>query len=296
MRPFTPVTLTLRRLLVCASLLASPALAAPMVVTDIAPVHSLVASVMEGVGEPALLVTQGASVHHMQLRPSQAQMIATADLVIAIGPALAPWIERPLAGLREGAAVMLLLEVPGTDLREYEDGDTDPHAWLDPDNARLWLGAIAAELSSLDPENAARYAANAGAADTRIAQAEAQTAALLAPLHLRSFITWHDSMGYFAARFDLAMAPAITTGDAAPPGARHLSELRRRIEAGEITCLFPEPGEGQALIERLAEGTDTRIGDPLDPEGETLAPGPALYPTLIEDLALTIVRCLEGRD
>lgn len=289
-----------RCLLACAAFLApaaSPAPAAsatPAVVADIAPVHSLVAAVMEGLGEPALLVAQGASVHHMQLRPSQARRIAEADLVVTIGPALAPWIERPLAGRHEGAAVLTLLEVPGTKLRNHDGGGLDPHAWLDPDNALLWTDAIAAELSRLDPENAARYAANAGTARDAIARAEARATALLAGLHDRPIAGWHDAFGYFAARFGLTMAPPIAAGDATAPGARHLSELRRRAEAGGIACLFPEPQEGQALVERLAEGTGTRVGDALDPEGATLEPGPGLYPALIEGLARTIAECLAG--
>lgn len=283
-----------RWLVACVALLAPPAMAAPAVVADIAPVHSLVAAVMEGVGDPGLLVGQGASVHHMQLRPSQAARLAGADLVVTMGPALAPWIERPLAGLREGTTVLMLLEVPDTVLREYEGGGPDPHAWLDPDNARLWLGAIAAELSRLDPANAARYSANAARADKGIAAAETWAAMLLAPVRERTFVTWHDAFGYFAAHFALTMAPSIASGDAAPPGAAHLRELRQRIEAGEIVCLFPEPEEGQALITRLAEGTGARIGEALDPEGETLTPGPALYPALIEGLAATIAACLSG--
>lgn len=279
-------------LLACAALLAPAASAAPAVVADIAPVHSLVAAVMEGAGEPDLLADQGASVHHMQLRPSQARRIAEADLVVTIGPALAPWIGRPLGGLREGASALVLLDVPGTVLRNYDGDGTDPHAWLDPGNAVLWVGAIADALAAIDPGNSTLYAANAVRARDAIAEAERQAAALLTAAGGRSFATWHDSLGYFAARFGLAMAPAVSAGDAAAPGARHLAEMRRRAEAGEIACLFPEPHEGQALIARLAEGTDTRIGGALDPEGETLTPGPALYPALILELAGTIAACL----
>ena len=65
---------------------------------------------------------------------------------------------------------------------------TDPHAWLDPGNGRIWLGLIAAELSRLDPENAATYEANAAAAAQRIDALDAEIAAILAPVQGLSLI------------------------------------------------------------------------------------------------------------
>ena len=63
-------------------LMASTAVAAPpKVVADIAPVHSLVAQVMEGVASPDLLVEPGASPHGYSLRPSQARALQQSDLV-----------------------------------------------------------------------------------------------------------------------------------------------------------------------------------------------------------------------
>ena len=90
--------------LAMASLVALPALAeVPAVVTDIAPVHALVAMVMGDLGTPVLLLDKGADPHDFQLRPSQAQAVATAGLVVWIGPQMSTCTRSPGAVTR-GAA------------------------------------------------------------------------------------------------------------------------------------------------------------------------------------------------
>jgi len=56
------------------------------VATDIAPVHSLVARVMEGVGEPAMIMARGANAHSYSMRPSDASKLNDADVLFWIGP------------------------------------------------------------------------------------------------------------------------------------------------------------------------------------------------------------------
>ena len=68
----------------------------PKVAVDIAPVHSLVARVMEGVGNPKLIIPTGASPHEYSLRPSEAKSLQDADMVIWMGEGLAPWMENSI--------------------------------------------------------------------------------------------------------------------------------------------------------------------------------------------------------
>ncbi|MEP3299686.1 MAG: zinc ABC transporter substrate-binding protein [Pseudoruegeria sp.] len=70
----------------------------PRVVTDIAPVHSLVSQVMGDLGDPVLLVDGAADPHSFQLRPSQTRVLANSDLLIWIGPEFTPWLERAADG------------------------------------------------------------------------------------------------------------------------------------------------------------------------------------------------------
>lgn len=180
------------------------------------------------------------------------------------------------------------------DEEHHDHSGLDPHAWLDPDNASLWLGLIAAELSKLDPANAATYAANATKAQADIAALNATLTANLAPAKGKPIIVFHDAYGYFAAHYGLTLAGSVSLGDAASPGAARLSELRAGIEAGTPVCIFPEAQFDPALVTQMADGTDIRVGGPLDPEGSTLPPGPGLYAALMTNLADTIASCIAG--
>lgn len=174
----------------------------------------------------------------------------------------------------------------------HDHSGTDPHAWLDPANARTWLGVIAAELAAADPANAATYAANAGAAAAAIAALDAETAARLAPVRGRPFFVFHDAYGYFADHYGLTVAGSVALGDAAAPGAGRLADLRAELAQGGVICAFPEAQHDPALIATVAEGTGVRIGGTLDPSGSTLEPGPGLYAALLTGMADTLAGCL----
>lgn len=94
----------------------------PSVAVDIAPLHSLVARVMEGVGTPALVIPAGASPHEHRLRPSEATALEDADVVFWMGEELTPWLEDAVETLAGDAAVTALLEVEGTLLLDFREG------------------------------------------------------------------------------------------------------------------------------------------------------------------------------
>lgn len=110
-----------------AILLTLPATAmaeVPRVITDIAPVHSLTAQVMGDLGTPDLLLPPGADPHDFALRPSDAENLGVADLVIWVGEGLTPWLEEPLETLAPDAVQLSLLETGGwetLDIRELEE-------------------------------------------------------------------------------------------------------------------------------------------------------------------------------
>lgn len=95
---------------------ASEASAAPHVVVSIKPVHSLVAGVMKGVGEPRLLLKGAASPHTFALKPSDAKVIEDARLIFWVGEALAPPLARPFRVIPKGAKVVSLADAKGAGL------------------------------------------------------------------------------------------------------------------------------------------------------------------------------------
>ena len=282
----------------------------PQVITDIPPVHSLVAQVMGDLGTPVLLLEKGADEHDFQLRPSQMQAIADADLVVWIGPKLTPWLNRALGGAQEGVVSLPLLDLGGTETRAYgeighddhaeagheeaghDHSGVDPHAWMDPANAASWLDMIAVELAQADPEHAATYTANATAAKARVAALDLQVAAILAPVKDRAFVTYHDAYGYFTAHYGLNFAGSVAMGDASAPGAAHLAQLQTTIAGAD--CVFPELQHDPALLLQLLDGSTARAGAALDPVGSGLEPGPNAYDALLLGLATTLTDCLNG--
>lgn len=312
---------------------------APRVVTDIAPVHALVSQVMDGVGTPELLLQPGGSAHGMSLRPSQARAIAQADVVVAIGPELMPWLADTVESIAPDAVQLDLLSLPGVttlqvrqsvvfDMRdaaqghddhgeaehdEHDEHDhskaahadhghdddthahdhngTDAHAWLDPDNARLWVSAIAQELSDQDPKNAVTYAANARAAQEDLAALDAQLAASLVPVKDAAFVVFHDAYQYFETHYALAGAGALRLSDAVSPGARSLSLLKDRVSEGDIKCVFSEPQFDAQMVSVVAGEVGLRVEE-LDPLGAHLEPGAGMYSALLRDLTARLSGCL----
>ncbi|RLK50162.1 zinc transport system substrate-binding protein [Alkalispirillum mobile] len=94
----------------------------PRVVASIVPLHSLAASVMDGVAEPKRLLPGGASPHTYNLRPSEADMLSKAELVIWVGPELESFLERPLRNLAADAEVLEVAGLEGIRLLDTRDG------------------------------------------------------------------------------------------------------------------------------------------------------------------------------
>lgn len=299
----------LRAIAFLAMIATTPSLAGELrVVTDIAPVNGLVADVMQGIGEPRVLVPPSASVHSYDLRPSAAAALENADIVIWMGAALTPWLADPVATLASGATVIELMDVPGTILLPFREeegfghaGDehaaehdahegADPHAWLDPDNALLWLDVIAAALAEADPDNAVRYRANAEAGQAAIADAVRAAEAELQEPNTVKFAVYHDAYQYFERRFGLSPVGAVTLGDAAAPGPAHIQSLQRQLSETGTDCLLVEPQEAGRLVRAFAESSALRIVE-IDPFGATTGSDVAHYPRLISALAASFAGC-----
>ncbi|MEW5424430.1 zinc ABC transporter substrate-binding protein [Amorphus sp. 3PC139-8] len=112
--------------LVGAALLGTTAARAepPAVATDIPPVHSLVARVMQGVGEPSRILPPNASPHGYAMRPSEAALLDRAEVVFWVGPELTPWLERAIGTLGSDATSVALIDAPGTMRLDFREGAT----------------------------------------------------------------------------------------------------------------------------------------------------------------------------
>lgn len=300
------------RFLALSAAFASPALAdVPGVATDVPPVHSLVARVMDGIGTPELIVPPTASPHDFALRPSDAGLLEEADLVIWIGPELSPAVTRAIEALSE-AEILTLLDVAQTQVLgfrenaifeehdhdhehdhddEHDHDGRDPHAWLDPENAVIWLPEIARVLGRADPQNADAYLENARQAAADIQAQQTEISGRMAGLAQQPFIVFHDAYHYFEARFDVEATGAIALGDAEVPGPRRLAEIEAAVRDQGIRCAFAEPQFNTNLVDVAFAGAGARI-EVIDPLGSMLQPGPDLYQEMLDGIATSFEACL----
>ena len=278
--------------------------APPAVVASIQPVHSLVTNVMQGVGEPALLLPGGASPHDHQLKPSAARAIDAAQAVFWIGPELEGFLVKPLANVQSGR-VVALIDAPGVKTLPLRGGGVweahahdhdratgrDPHIWLDPVNAAAMARQIAATLGEIDPGHRGDYERNGTALLERLTQWQDRLDAELAPIKPLPYVVFHDAYQYFEQRFGLNAVGSVVLDPAQRPGAQRLTAIRTRIRDREARCVFSEPQFQPALVATVIAGSDARVGV-LDPLGAELPSGPDAYFQLLQGLADALRGCL----
>ncbi|WP_019955400.1 zinc ABC transporter substrate-binding protein [Yoonia vestfoldensis] len=322
----------------------------PQVMTDFAPIHSLTAQVMGDLGTPDVLLPPGADPHDFALRPSDAEELGAANLMIWTGPSLTPWLTDLIDTLAPNATQVTLLDVAGWETlpirdiqkfvvpaaeddhdhahddhdhshdhdhahddhghdhgeshdhghddhahgdHDHDHGDFDPHAWLDPNVAQVWVAAIADQLGNADPENAVTYAANAEAAIARLTVLDAELAAQLTPFAGLAYILPHDGYQYFESRYGLTAAGAISGIDARTPGPAQVASLRDQMADSQIVCVFSDAEIGDRWATVVTEGTEARTAQ-IDGVGAGLDSGAALYEALLRRLADDFAACLGG--
>lgn len=290
-------------------------------VASIRPIHSLLAGVMHGVGEPVLLVKGGSSPHDYSLRPSEARTLDEADLVFWIGEGMEAFLAKPLEALSGDAEVVALSEVPDVHLLpareggmwqghdhhgdeehagDDEDGEHAEHAghgqanlhvWLDPGNAMAMVGVMVEALSENDPQHIDTYQINGKALHARLQNLDQDLSTTLAPVRERPFVVFHDAYQYFEERYGLNAVGAISIDPGRRPGAQRLTEIQHRLSELEAACVFAEPQFEAALVDTVIEGTSARKGV-LDPVGAHLEAGPDQYFRLMTALGDAFVACL----
>ncbi len=278
------------------------------------PIHSLVAAVMGDIGTPHLLLEAPSSAHHFTLKPSQARSLQAADIVFWVGPTMEQPLTKALATLAPQAQTLPLIESAGLVLinfdkvtpahekhdhekhdkhdehAKHDDHLINPHIWLDPQNAKIMLGVIAARLAKADPENASTYAANADSMAARLATIETDITSQLASYSAAKFLVLHDAHVYFERRFGLHNYGAITTEPDVMPTASRVKALRDELREHRFDCIFTEPFLGQKAVALIAEGSKVSIGT-LDPIASNLPAGAQLYPDLLMSYAKALQSC-----
>lgn len=290
------------------------------VVTSIKPLHSIVSAVMEGVGEPKLIIPGFVSPHTHILRPSNMRTLQNAAVVFLIDETCEASIGAASRSLGESVAVTELMKIDGIELvrwanqsrhgGEHEENQDEPavdslhdmsmydhHIWLDPQNAIVMTREIARVLSLQFEEHSEVFANNAKNYVTKIEDLiqrlmESYDAATVS---LKPFIVYHDGYQSFEHRFGLdGLTRAFLKGEYTP-GAKHVQDLQKQITDLKIECVFTEPQFDDDFVDSLEDTANLKVRT-LDPLGATLDAGSDLYIELLENLSSSIIDCLTGED
>ena len=276
---------------------------APQVVASIKPVHSLVAVVMKGVGEPTLLVNGAGSPHTYALRPSEVRILSRADIVFWVGPDFEIFLQKPLQALASNAlSVALMDQSPVMVLsgrangllsaHEHQDARArDGHIWLDPINAIAMVQVITRSLQKSDAVNAKIYADNAAATIFALENLDAELRRQLEPLQTTPFVVFHDAFQYFEKRYGLNAIGSVVVTPEQMTSVKRIATMKVAIERLRPACIYSEPSAEPGLLKVLLEGTDLRLGT-LDPEGAVLSSGRGFYFNLMRKLAYDFGSCL----
>ncbi|HEX8541464.1 MAG TPA: zinc ABC transporter substrate-binding protein [Pseudomonas sp.] len=294
-----------------ASFLANaPAQAEVRVLTSIKPLQLIAAAVQDGVGSPQVLLPPGASPHNYALRPSDVRRVRDSDLLYWIGPDMESFLPRVLKNrtlptvdvqslpgmrLRHFAADSASHEEEDPDEHDHDHrpGSLDAHLWLSSFNARVIAAKMAADLSTADPANAARYSSNAKAFNTRLDALDTRIKARVAGISGKPYFVFHEAFDYFEEAYGLKHAGVFSVAAEVQPGAQHVAAMRKRLTEMGKTCVFSEPPLRPRLAETLTAGLPAKLAE-LDALGSDTPINAQGYERLLSTLGDDLVGCLES--
>lgn len=282
----------------------------PRIVTSIPPVHGLVSMVTAGVFEPELLLPGTVSPHTYHLKPSDAAMLESAEIVFWISPMMETVLAKPMEVIAGKAVDVHLMDARGLKILPLREGgvfhdhghddeheedtvDADAHVWLSPANAIVMLFVISETLGEIDPANAVQYRANAVAGIGALQKLDAEIEAALGPVRGVPYVAFHDAYQYFEERYELKPLATMAVDPEHAPGPKRLAEVREAIKDSGARCAFSEPQFSPKIMATLVEGTGAKAAT-LDPLGVDIEPGPSFYPALLQKMTDSLLNCLSG--
>jgi zinc transport system substrate-binding protein len=233
------------------TMLSATALAAPRVVTSIAPLQEVTAALMQGVTSPQSIITDNASTHHFALRPSHMRLLQQADLVIWIDRNFEAGFNRVAETLPSSVDQLEILPALGID-------NDDGHIWYSPRLLQLLITIITTQLVEIDPQNQLLYRDNARQLTTAIETWRSETVAQMGdrqPL----FITDHVFTSHFET--DMGYPPIATIHDHHDDhgGLWELGKIEDRLRRQPANCLLTLESSPSPLALELAQKYHLRV-------------------------------------
>jgi zinc transport system substrate-binding protein len=275
------------------------AAAAPNVVVSILPLYHIVEAVMGKVGKPVLLVPEGSSEHAYALKPSQYAALASADVVLWVGPALETYLVDPLASVPQTKQIVLINEPTMIRYNVREVGEVasgkaqvDPHLWLDAFNAMTVAKQLEKRLSLLDPEHTKIFQRNAAAFIAKISALNTALEQKLESVQSVPYLVYHDAFQYFEKRYGLKRLDSIVMNPHVPVSAARWIEVSHLLKSEHIPCIFSEPQNQTSTLKQFASKDGVKLGV-LNPMGAEKPAGTDGYAALLTGIADGLLGCLK---
>jgi ABC-type Zn uptake system ZnuABC Zn-binding protein ZnuA len=231
------------------------------------------------------IIPAGVDVHTFEPSPADAQKLAGADLIVMNGLGLDEWAlslleaagksEEDVLELAEGideSNAWVYLEGEEHDEEEGEEhseeegeehghGGTDPHIWLDPKGAAIYVNRIAARVAAELPERAMviESARDAGLAEIAALDEELRVGFAAIDASARKIVTFHDAFGYFARAYEIEIVGVAVEAPGQEPSAKEIAALIDAIKAAGVTSVFSEVQFPSKILDQVAAETGATV-------------------------------------
>lgn len=259
------------------------------VIQDIAQNVAGDAATVESITKP------GAEIHEYEPTPKDIVKAQSADLILWNGLNLERWFERFFQNIKDKPAVVVTEGITPLSIYEgpYKDAP-NPHAWMSPSNALIYVENIKNALVKYDPQNADTYQKNAAAYAEKIKQLDKPLREKLSkiPANQRWLVTSEGAFSYLAKDYDLKegyLWPINAEQQGTPQQVRKLIDL---VKKNHIPVVFSESTVSAKPAQQVAKESGAKYGGVLYVDSLSAADGPV--PTYIDLLNVTVSTIVKG--
>ena len=233
------------------------------VVATFYPVYVLAENVLEGVeGVKLSSMTPPSTgcLHDYQLLTSDMRALAKAQALLINGAGM----ESFLPDVQSQFPKLTVIDCSqGVELLA-EDGETNAHIWLAPENAIQMVKNLRDGLSALAPGQAEKISANADACIARLTALDEELRAAIDALPHKTIVTFHEAFPYFAQAYGLEVAAVVALEPDEPISPRMLKQVIEKVRAAGNPPLFSEPQYENTVLRTIAAETGAPVYE-LDP-------------------------------
>lgn len=259
------------------------------VIQDIAQNVAGDAATVESITKP------GAEIHEYEPTPKDIVKAQSADLILWNGLNLERWFERFFQNIKDKPAVVVTEGITPLSIYEgpYKDAP-NPHAWMSPSNALIYVENIKNALVKYDPQNADTYQKNAAAYAEKIKQLDKPLREKLSliPADQRWLVTSEGAFSYLAKDYDLKegyLWPINAEQQGTPQQVRKLIDL---VKKNHIPVVFSESTVSAKPAQQVSKESGAKYGGVLYVDSLSAADGPV--PTYIDLLNVTVSTIVKG--